>query len=154
MRLQIPSIHAGTPPLRTTRGIARRTPGSTGYRRKKQVFWRKRQGLDKKTGKQETSQNRRRIDKDNRSSQIYRMSFFYHLFDNIFFVISKSMWWLYSVLFRAPWSMRIFSTFKNVVKSLQIMSRFSCLSTYYNISFIGQKYLFFSVTVVYQVLVQ
>ena len=32
----MPPSQTGTPPLRTTRGTVIRTPGSTGYRRKKQ----------------------------------------------------------------------------------------------------------------------
>ena len=47
------------------RGTARRTLGSMGYWRKKQVFWRKNQGLDRKPGKWETPQNMIHRDKHN-----------------------------------------------------------------------------------------
>ena len=47
-RLQTPPSHTGTPPARTTRSTVSRTPGSTVYWRKKQIFRSKKQGLDGK----------------------------------------------------------------------------------------------------------
>ena len=61
-RMQAPPSRTGTPPPppRTTCRTARRNLGITGYRRNKQGFWRKNQGLDGKPGKWETPRNRRR----------------------------------------------------------------------------------------------
>ena len=49
--------------IENTRGTARRNLGITGYWHKKQGFRHKNQGLDGKTGKRETAQNRGRRDK-------------------------------------------------------------------------------------------
>ena len=54
-RLQTPPRHTGTPSC-TTRVTMGRILGSTGYWNKNQVFRGKKQGLDRKPGKQEMSQ--------------------------------------------------------------------------------------------------